>query len=103
MNKAESIALAQMQARLDVLERERKLQDALLAAQARRIEVDILGEEADRRAKQTGAPRHGFWKLSDWCIKHRLGLTIWGICTLFFGIGSILLVMGLYGYLMNQG
>ena len=67
------------------------------------IEVDLLGEEADRRAKAAGAPRYGLWKLSDWSVKHRLGLTIWGICTIWiFGIGTIPITLGIYGYLMNK-
>jgi len=44
----------------------------------------------------------GLYKFTAWCVKHRLGLTIWGIVTIFFGIGAFLLTLGIIGYLARE-
>ena len=44
----------------------------------------------------------GLYKFTAWCVRHRLGLLIWGLLTALFGIGEILLMFAIIGYAAKE-
>lgn len=42
------------------------------------------------------------YRFTSWCVRHRWGLLIWGILTALFGIGEILIMLSIFGFLAKD-